>query len=76
MKLYILLAFLITFIFCTECPNGCSGHGTCSSNSECICNRQVGVGLNQGDFEEFSYTGADCSESINIIIVYLFRIMS
>lgn len=59
----IFLASLIT-VYCVGCANGCSGHGTCSKERECTCFRQQGLGLNNGDFEDFGWTGADCSQRI------------
>lgn len=56
--------FLVVNIILAECPNSCSGHGTCTSSGTCVCNKQPGLGINQGDFSSFLYQGADCSERI------------
>lgn len=48
----------------SDCPNLCSGHGSCSANGKCVCNTQPGLGLNKGAFDEYSWTGSDCSMSI------------
>lgn len=59
--------FLIISIVVTECPNSCSGHGVCTPEGTCICNKQPGLGINQGDFGAYLYQGVDCSERINNI---------
>uniref|UniRef100_A0A7S0SS37 EGF-like domain-containing protein n=1 Tax=Chromulina nebulosa TaxID=96789 RepID=A0A7S0SS37_9STRA len=48
----ILLLLLITYIYC-NCPNGCSGHGSCGSNDKCTCYTRI-----DGDP---AWTYADCS---------------
>eukprot|EP01029_Cantina_marsupialis_P010281 TRINITY_DN2340_c0_g1_i1.p1 TRINITY_DN2340_c0_g1~~TRINITY_DN2340_c0_g1_i1.p1 ORF type:complete len:416 (-),score=124.06 TRINITY_DN2340_c0_g1_i1:98-1294(-) len=46
MKLVIVLLALIAFALC-ECPNACSGHGSCGDRDQCTCQR--------------NWQGADCS---------------
>jgi len=48
-----------------ECPNLCSGHGSCDVNDQCVCYKEGKVLNKEGnDDEELLYaqwTGADCS---------------
>lgn len=52
----------------TSCPNDCSGNGLCLVNGKCVCYRQDGLAINNANFEEFGYTGYDCSQRIFIFL--------
>lgn len=62
-KLFIVAVICFAVVSC-ECYNKCSGHGTCDSSNRCVCHKQLGLGLNEADFNYAMYTGADCSERI------------
>jgi hypothetical protein len=48
-----------------ECPNLCSGHGSCDANDQCICFEEGKVLNKEGNEDEdllfAQWTGADCS---------------
>jgi len=46
----IVIALAVAFGARAECPNACSGHGTCSLHDQCTCCRD--------------YAGSDCSERV------------
>jgi len=46
-----------------ECPNSCSGHGTCNGEDQCECQTE-GIVINPAgndDTKQAAWTGADCS---------------
>lgn len=46
-----------------ECPNSCSGHGTCNGEDQCECQLE-GIVINpagNSDVKQAAWTGADCS---------------
>lgn len=70
-----LIIFLILSLTLAVCPNGCSGNGVCNIDGNCDCFRQTGVALNGAYFEDYTYTGPDCSMSISLYFL-LFRNLS
>lgn len=58
----LIISAIIVAILCA-CPNNCNGHGECNADSQCVCHKQQGLGLNDGNFQLPLYTGADCSQS-------------
>lgn len=71
---------LVTFILLlgvslAACPNGCSSHGTCNIDGSCTCFRQTGLALNGAYFDDFSWTGPDCSLSMIYMINHNYRNM-
>jgi hypothetical protein len=50
MKLFLSALALLAATASAECPNGCSGHGSCGIYSDCTCYR--------------NWMGADCSERV------------
>lgn len=50
---YISLFLLFLSIYGSQCPNLCSGHGSCNSNGMCNCYPQ--------------WMEGDCSQSIKLI---------
>ena len=63
MKWTIIALALCVGVVMGECPNGCSGHGKCNNNEQCVCQLE-GVIINpegNDDTLQAAWTGADCS---------------
>lgn len=66
----IALLIIVELTF-SACPNGCSGHGTCTHEGTCKCYESAGLGINGGVTTLPSFTEPDCSLSIYIYIYVL-----
>lgn len=64
LEMRIFVALFILSLTLTACPNNCNGNGVCRVDGTCECYRQTGLALNGAYFEDYTYTGTDCSLSI------------